>query len=298
LKEIAILGPTASGKTSLSINLAKQYNANILSLDSLSIYKQIDIASAKPTYKQRAGIKHFGVDVLHVDDIFNVTLFFDLYKQAKKQSELEKKNLIIVGGTGFYLKSMIDGISYKPDITPECKSMVKDALKDLKKAYKIISDIDNQATQIIKSNDRYRIEKWLEIYFQTKTIPSVYFEDNKKKPVLKNIQLYEIEIQKEFLRGQIEKRTETMLKDGLIDEVVCLEKKYTRLPNPMRAIGIKETLDFLDGNLDKNELKEKIIINTAKLAKRQKTFNKTQLQEHLYGSSKELHVEISNYFER
>jgi len=281
LREIAILGPTASGKTSLSIDLAHKLNANILSLDSLSIYKEIDIASAKPTCKERDGIKHFGIDALHVDDDFNVTIFFELYKKAKKLSENESKNLIIVGGTGFYLKSMIDGVSYKPQISSETKLKVA---KSLSCGHKLMSEFDEVYASAVSKNDTYRIEKWLEIYFQTGAIPSQFFEQNQREPIIKNIELYEIGIDKETLRDRIKLRTQIMLDDGLIDEVFYLEKKYTRAPNPMKAIGIIETLSFFDGDLGKDELREKIVTNTARLAKRQKTFNSSQFNEHLKGS--------------
>jgi tRNA dimethylallyltransferase len=291
LREIAILGPTASGKTSLSIELAKKLNANILSLDSLSIYKEIDIASAKPTKAEREGIKHFGIDDLHVDENFNVIIFFELYKEAKKQSKIEGKNLIIVGGTGFYLKSMIDGISAKPVISKKTKEKV---ISNLSIGYELMSEFDEIYAHAISKNDSYRIEKWLEIYFETGIIPSQFFEQNQREPIIKEIELYEISMDKEVLRDRIKQRTQIMLNDGLIDEVFYLEKKYTRAPNPMKAIGIIETLSFLDGDLNKNELKEKIITNTARLAKRQKTFNSSQFDKHFQGSTKEIKKLIIN----
>ena len=287
MREIAILGPTASGKTSLSIKLAKKLNANILSLDSLSIYKEIDIASAKPTCKERKGIKHFGIDALHVDENFNVIVFFELYKEAKKQSEKDDKNLIIVGGTGFYLKSMIDGVSFKPEISDETKLKVKNNLQN---GYTLMSEFDEIYANAISKNDSYRIEKWLEIYFQTTMIPSQFFKQNQREPIIQDIELYEISTQKELLRDRITKRTQIMLNDGLIDEVFYLENKYTRTPNPMKSIGITETLSFLDGDLTKDELKEKIITNTTRLAKRQKTFNSSQFNEHFLGSVDEIYT--------
>ncbi len=285
MREIAILGPTASGKTTLSIDLAHKLNANILSLDSLSIYKEINIASAKPTCKEMQGIKHFGINSLQVNDDFNVIVFFELYKEAKKLSEKEGKNLIIVGGTGFYLKSMIDGISYKPQISKETKLKVANSLTN---GYALMSEFDELYASAISKNDTYRIEKWLEIYFQTGVIPSQFFEQNKREPIIKNLELFEIVIDKEILKERINLRTQIMLNDGLIDEIFFLENKYTRAPNPMKSIGIIETLSFLDGDLNKNELKEKIITNTARLAKRQKTFNSSQFKEHFRGSTKEI----------
>jgi len=285
LREIAILGPTASGKTSLSIELAQELNANILSLDSLSIYKEIDIASAKPTHEEMQGIKHFGIDALHVNDDFSVVLFFELYKKAKRLTQKEGKNLIIVGGTGFYLKSMIDGVSYKPTISQETKLKVANSLAN---GYSLMSELDEQYAKAISKNDTYRIEKWLEIYFQTGVIPTQFFKTNKKEPIIKDLELFEIVIDKEILRERITLRTQNMLDDGLIDEVFYLENKYTRAPNPMKSIGISETLSFLDGDLNKDDLKEKIITNTARLAKRQKTFNSSQFEKHFTGSVKEI----------
>ncbi len=292
MREIAILGPTASGKTSLSIELAKKLNANILSLDSLSIYKEIDIASAKPTCLEREGVKHFGIDALHVNDDFNVIIFFELYKEAKKLSEEENKNLIIVGGTGFYLKSMIDGVSYKPQISEIIKTKVQQNLSD---GYALINEFDEKYASAISKNDSYRIEKWLEIYFQTGVIPSQFFEDNQREPIVKNLELFEIGIDKELLKDRITLRTQIMLDEGLIDEVFFLENKYTRAPNPMKSIGISETLSFLDGDLNIDELKEKIITNTARLAKRQKTFNASQFKEHFRGSVNEIQKFLLKY---
>ena len=115
----AIIGPTASGKSDLAISLAKKLNYEILSLDSLSIYKEIDIASAKPSKKELKEIKHYGVDEIYPNEKFDVTKFIEIYKK------IPHKNIIIVGGTSFYLKAMIDGISKMPNITEEIKKEAK-----------------------------------------------------------------------------------------------------------------------------------------------------------------------------
>ncbi len=292
MRTIAILGATASGKSDLSIKLAKKIDAYILSLDSLSIYKYIDIASAKPTKEERGDILHFGIDEIEPHQNFNVSLFFDIYKEADKKAREDGKNLIIVGGTGFYLKALIEGINNKPKVSEATKQKVRESIFNLKKAYSIISKTDKTYADRISSNDRYRIEKWFEIYYETGLGISQYFQNSDKEPILKEYQLYEIDTDKEILRERIRKRTELMLKNGLIDEVVWLEKTYTRTPNSMKAIGIKETLDFLDGKLNIEELKEKIITNTAKLAKRQRTFNSTQFPLHVKKSAKDLYNTI------
>ncbi len=276
MKQIAIIGPTASGKTDIALTLAKNINANILSLDSLSIYKEIDIASAKPTKEQRDNIKHFGIDEIYINEHFSVTKFFDIYKNAYKITQQESKSLIIVGGTSFYLKSMIDGLSYKIQPSNNTLLKVQDALHDLQQAYNFIKKMDFYYANKISSHDSYRIQKWYEIYFETNIIATKYFKQNLKKPLIKDIEIYNIEINKETLKQKISQRTSKMISSGLIDEVFKLEKKYTREPKPMKAIGIAETLEYLDGKLSFKMLHDKISLNTLKLAKRQITFNKSQ----------------------
>jgi tRNA dimethylallyltransferase len=276
MKQIAIIAPTASGKTALSIELAHKTNSIILSLDSLAIYKEIDIASAKPTLKEREGIIHFGIDEIYPDEKFDVMKFIDIYHHAKEYAQDNNKNLIIVGGTGFYLKVLIDGISKTPKIDREIELKVAHLLQDIKQAYRLLDEVDSKFAKTIKSNDKYRIEKALSLYFQTNQIPSIYYEENKPKPFINDITLYEIDWTVEELRKRITLRTEFMIQDGLIDEAIFLEKKYGRAIAPMSSIGLKEAFDYLDGKLDKKELKEKIVIATAGLAKRQRTFNKGQ----------------------
>lgn len=275
----ALLGATASGKTSHSIVLAKEYNAYILSLDSLSIYRDIDIVSAKPTLKERAGIEHFGIDIISPCDDFNVRLFFDEYQKAYDKAYKNGKNLLIVGGTGFYLKSMITGISVKPRITQDTTKQVEHILEDISKAYKTIKQKDEIYANKISQNDKYRIEKWYEIYLQTNKTVSEYFQINKPIPLIKEkIKIYNIDIARDILKQRITQRTHMMIDMGLIDEIKLLEQKYTRNPKCFGAIGIKETLSYIDGEIDKDELIRQIISNTNKLAKRQRTFNKTQFQ--------------------
>ena len=274
--EIALLGATASGKSSLAIEVAKEVGANILSLDSLSIYKEIDIVSAKPTLKEREGIRHFGIDEIFIDEYFSAATFSKLYKKAKETSQQEGKHLIIVGGTSFYLKSMIEGLSEKLTPSKETLKKVEDRLKNLQNAYTFIEEKDSTYAQKISYHDNYRIAKWYEIYLESGLVASAYFAQNQKEAILKDIPIYDIMIDRELLRERISQRTAIMIEQGAIDEVFRLEKKYTRLPNPMKAIGIVECLAYLDGKIDKKELHNLISIHTAQLAKRQETFNKSQ----------------------
>ena len=289
MKELAIIGTTASGKTALSLEIANKTNSIILSLDSLCVYKEIDIASAKPTKIEIGDIVHFGIDEVFPNEKFDVIEFLNLYKNAKEYAEKNMKNLIIVGGTGFYLKALVDGIS--------------DGLKEntnldmsLNDAYNLLYSLDKDYMQKIEPNDKYRVEKAYSIYKQSGLTPSQYFLKNPKIALSPNLQIFEILWEKDELINRISLRTKQMIKSGLIDETIYLEKKYTRAPNCMSSIGIVETLEYLDGKIDKKSLEDKIIQNTLKLAKRQNTFNKGQFTNRVSNIIPSLNSEIIKYF--
>lgn len=289
MKELAIIGTTASGKTALSLEIANKTNSIILSLDSLCVYKEIDIASAKPTKIERGDIVHFGIDEVFPNEKFDVIEFLNLYKNAKEYAEKNMKNLIIVGGTGFYLKALVDGIS--------------DGLKEntnldmsLNDTYNLLYSLDKEYMQKIEPNDKYRVEKAYSIYKQSGLTPSEYFLKNPKIALSPNLPIFEILWEKDELTNRISLRTKQMIKSGLIDEIIYLEKKYTRAPNCMSSIGIVETLEYLDGKISKQELEDKIIQNSLKLAKRQNTFNKGQFTNRVSNIIPSLNSEIIKYF--
>jgi len=264
----AIIGPTASGKSALGLKLAKKLNYEILSLDSLSIYKQIDIASAKPSKEELNEVKHYGINEIYPNQKFDVLKFIEIYKK------IPHRNLIIVGGSSFYLKALIEGISQMPEISEEIKKEAK------KLNYRFLERIDPAFASNISCNDTYRIQKGIEIYLATNTPPSLYFQQNPKKPILPKLKIYEIAVDRTKLRERIIKRTDKMFKEGLIDEAAFLERRYKdRRLSSLKAIGIKEVLDYFNGRYDLKTLKEKIVTNTARLAKRQQTFNKTQFPD-------------------
>jgi len=289
MKEIAIIGSTASGKTGLSLDIASKTNSVILSLDSLSVYKEIDIASAKPTKEERGDIIHFGIDEVYPNENFDVIQFIQTYKKAKQFAKTNNKNLIIVGGTSFYLKALIEGLSIGVD-----KEFPLDY--PLKDTYELLFNLDKEYMQKISPNDTYRIKKAYSIYKQHGVSPSEFFEQNPKQPIIKDIKIFEILWDREELKKRIALRTKQMIKDKIIDEVIYLESKYTREPNCMSSIGIIETLEYLDGKLTKEKLEEKIALNTAKLAKRQNTFNKGQFKNKTSNIIENLNSDILKYF--
>ncbi len=275
MKQLAIIGPTASGKSDLAIKIAQKTGAYILSIDSLSIYKEIDIASAKPSKQELQSIQHFGINVLNPDEYFSVDIFIDLYKEVISTCQKDKKNLVIVGGTSFYLKSLMQGLSSLPTITQEISRHVEVKLQD-KNSYNFLANLDEKYMKNISSKDSYRIEKALLIHEASGLTPTEWFKQNPPKPIIENLDIFNIDVDRTVLRQRISKRTSKMIEAGIVDEVCALEHKYTRFPHAMNSIGIVEVLEFLDGLCTQEEMIENISVHTGQLAKRQQTFNRTQ----------------------
>lgn len=276
MKHLAIIGSTASGKSNLALNLAQSHNAVILSIDSLSIYTGIDIASAKPSKAELNLVKHFGIDVLRPDETASVFTFINEYHRACTYAQEQHKNLIIVGGSSFYLKSMIDGLSPIPTITDTVREEASLLLMDTPEAHRLLASIDPITMANITATDRYRIEKMLHLHLETKLPPSQWFAMHPPQPIIRECPILNIDIERATLRERISVRTQLMLQEGLIDEVALCEQLYGRIPNSMKAIGMIETLDYLDGKCSKEELVQRISTHTAQLAKRQLTFNTHQ----------------------
>lgn len=286
-KEFAIIGTTASGKSDLAFELAKELNGIILSLDSLALYKEIDIASAKPNKEQLEAIKHFGVNEIYPDEEFSVGAFFEIYKNAKEFARLQDCPLIITGGSGFYLKSMLSGLA--PDV-PKCEPNLSN-----EKIYELAVKIDPEFASKFSQNDSYRLEKWYQIYKFSSQIPSIWLRENTKESIIKELAIFEILWDKDKLRTRIAKRTKNMLDEGLIDEAKFLFDKYKSEPKPLKSIGLKECKQFLEGEISKSELETLIATHTAQLAKRQRTFNRSQFEKKFVGDLNQIRSEILKF---
>jgi len=294
---VAILGPTASGKTEIALRLAREFGAVVLSLDSLAIYLEVDIASAKPTPEERGFVPHFGIDLLRVDEHFSAAIFAELYRVAHDFAIKHGRPLLIVGGTGFYLKALMDGLSVVPPLSLDDKARLQTVMTDLPAAYARLRKIDPSYADRIASTDRYRIEKGLAIHLQSGLAPTRYFELYPPQSIAPNLELFEIAVERASLAEAIDRRTRRMVEAGLFDEVAALERRYGRAPHPMKSIGIAETLDFFDGKFDTEKTIERIVTHTRRLAKRQTTFNKTQFPPHPRAPKEVVYKQIASRWE-
>ena len=296
-KVIIICGPTASGKTSLSIELAKAINGEIISCDSMQIYKEMDIGTAKPTVEEMQGIKHYLIDFVSPDERYSVADFKRDSKAAIKEILLKGKVPIIVGGTGLYVDSLIYEIEY-PNIELDEKyrqELEKRVKKEgLQSLYEEAKKIDPEAIQKISQNDQKRILRVLEIYHATGKNKTEQEKESRKNPVEYDYQVYALNWDREKLYERINKRVDIMIEKGLIEEVEKIYKKYSKFPTAMQGLGYKEVVEYLEEKCTKNEMIEKIKMESRRYSKRQMTwFRKNKQTIWLDGQEKvENNVEI------
>ena len=274
-KVIVICGPTASGKTALSIKLAKQIDGEIVSADSMQIYKDMDIGSAKPTTKEMEGIKHYMLDFLSPEERYSVA-------EYKKQATLcieeiikKGKTPIVVGGTGLYIDSLIYNIEYEEiEYDEEYRKKLEKIIQNegLEVLYNKAKEIDEEAIKNISKNDKKRIIRILEIYKSTGKTKTEQEILSRKNEVPYDYKIYAINIEKPILYDRINKRVDIMVEQGLIEEVENISKKYKKYPTAMQALGYKEIKQYLDGHLTKEEAIEKVKQETRRYAKRQLTW--------------------------
>ena len=274
-KVIVICGPTASGKTGLSIELAKKVDGEIVSCDSMQIYKDMTIGTAKPTPKEMQGIKHYLIDCISPEQRYSVAEYKKEATNAIKEILSKGKVPIVVGGTGLYLESLIYGIEYNEiKVDDEFRQELKEIeqTQGLNKLYEMAEKIDKQAMEKISPNDRKRICRVLEIYHSTgKTKTELEVESRKNGPEFDYL-LFGITMDREKLYERINERVDVMINNGLIQEVEELLKKYQNFPTAMQGLGYKEVVEYLNGDISKEEMIEKIKMETRRYAKRQLTW--------------------------
>lgn len=276
MRLIAILGGSGSGKSQLGLELAQKHNCEIFSLDSLSIYQEIDIASAKPTKEELESITHYGINVLSPTEHNNALVFDTLLKDAIASTQAKGKDtLLIIGGSSFYLKAIIEGLSPLPKLDEKKRQEIEEQINSLANPLEFLLSIEPILP--FSHQDSYRIRKYLEIYFSTHLAPSLYFKQNPKIPFAYPIEKYALVLDREVLRERIALRTQKMYELGILDEAQRLLQKYGSDIQPFSSIGLKECREYFEGKIGSKEgLISLINTHTAQLAKRQSTFNRTQ----------------------
>ena len=273
-KIIIICGPTASGKSALAIELAKKLNTEIISADSMYVYKNLNVGTAKPTIEEMDGIIHHLIDVVAPKDNFSVADYRNLAQPIIDDLLMQNKTPIICGGTGFYINSILYDLSYG---NSSANLVARDEYKQLaeehgnKYVYDILTELDPESASKLHYNDLKRVIRALEIYESGTKKSSITDELIPKY----DFSAFMIDFPRETLYERINLRVDQMFDSGLIDEIDSLLKQgITSDYQCMQAIGYKEVLDYFNGLISLDQAKELIKLNTRHYAKRQITFFK------------------------
>lgn len=265
---IAVVGATASGKTSYAIELAKKINGEIISADSRLVYKGMDIGTAKPTIDEMQEIPHYMIDVVAPEYNYSVGLYV---KEAKKHITdiiSRGKVPIVVGGTGLYFRVLLENYDL-PDVKPDYELRKELSSYSYEELLEMLTKLDEKAANSVEKNDKKKLIRYIEI-IKLAGKPLDLVRGVKEKEF--NVEWVGLNFPREILYDRINKRVDLMIEQGLIDETKKLLQKHGRISNITDTIGYREVLSYLDGELSLDEAKDKLKQNTRNYAKRQLTW--------------------------
>ncbi len=265
---IAIVGPTASGKTEYSIDLAMRVNGEIISADSRLVYKDMNIGTAKPTQEEMSGIKHYMIDIVNPDEDYSAGLYKKHASEYINKIHSKGKIPIIVGGTGLYVDMLLRGYN-PPQIPPDAKYRKQLESLSSDELWEKLKNFDAESALKIERNDKKKLIRALEIILST----SQNLNNSRgMRESEYNVRWIGRNFERDVLYKRINARVDNMLNDGLIDETKSLIKKYGRAYNIVNTIGYREILQYIDGNMSSDCAAELLKKNTRNYAKRQLTW--------------------------
>lgn len=285
-KIICIVGPTASGKTGLSIELAKKINAEIISADSMQIYKNLNIGTAKVTKKEAEGIPHHLINICEIDQKFSVAEFKNMCYDKIDEILQRGKNVIIVGGTGLYINSIVYNMNFdEQEIDFEYRRYLEDLAKNTSKeeVFKILQEIDPKSAENIHPNNLKRVIRAIEIAKNSNVLKSEHMKNELKRIEVEESKydflIFNLIWDRETLNERINKRVDMMMEQGLLDEAKKVYDMNLAKDNTcMQAIAYKEFFSYFEGKNSLEEAIEKLKLESRKYAKRQVTWFKNKLK--------------------
>ena len=273
---IVLTGPTAVGKTSLSISLAKAVNGEIISADSMQVYKGMDIGSAKIRKEEMQGVTHYLVDILEPEEEFHIVKFQELAKAALEEIYAKGKIPILVGGTGFYIQAVTRDIDFtqaeqETSYREELEQFAKE--KGAEYLHEKLREVDSKSAENIHANNVKRVIRALEFYHQNGTPISEHNEEQKQQTSPYNLAYFVLTAPREILYERIDRRVDQMMAEGLLEEVKSLrERGCHRGMVSMQGLGYKEILAYLEGEYPLEEAVRILKRDTRHFAKRQLTW--------------------------
>ena len=303
---IILTGPTAAGKTSLSIELAKSIGGEIISADSMQVYKKMDIGTAKIRPEEMQGVPHYLIDELDPSEEFNVVAFVEKSKEAMKKIYAAGHIPIIVGGTGFYIQALLYDIDFsqhedKESYRKELEQLAKEKGKEY--LYEILKKKYPEYAKITHCNNVKKVIRALEYYKETGKKLSEHNEEQRQKESPYNFAYFVLYHDREELYDRINRRVDLMMEDGLLFEVESLIKEgYTKNLVSMQGLGYKEFFDYFDGRMTLEDTIDKIKKDTRHFAKRQLTWFRREkeviwLNKKEYEQEKDLLDSVLNIIE-
>lgn len=291
MKGLVIAGPTAVGKTSLSIKLAKILEAEIVSVDSAQIYKDLDIGTAKVSVEEMNGVPHHMIDVVEPVEKYSVGAFQIKVDEILEGMERREKVAILAGGTGLYIGAVAEGLAKLPKSDPSLREKL--LVRDKNDLYRELEELDPEGAKNIHPNNKRRVERALEVCLMTGRPFSKVSKENIKG---NNYEFFKIALERDrdVLYNRINLRVKLMIEQGLVEEVRKSYEKYGDGLKKVNIIGYSEIIKYLDGETTLEEAVEEVKQNTRRYAKRQFTWFKNQGGYHWYNLDKMTEDEIVN----
>lgn len=277
---VVVAGPTAVGKTALSIRLAREINAEIISVDSVQVYRGLDIGSAKPPHQERMLVPHHLIDVAEPDEPFDAADFVRLSTRIIRRIILSGKTVMLVGGTGLYLKALLNGLSPAPGADPGLRVQLKDMANTFGQdiLYNFLAKVDRCSAEKIHPHDTFRLIRAIEIFSSTGIPPSLWHKEQKKPESYPILKVGLIRPRKELYQ-RIDRRVDEMMEEGFLDEVKnLLDKGYSPDLKPLKTLGYRHIISNLLGELSLEESIRQLKRDTRRYAKRQLTWFKADPQ--------------------
>jgi tRNA dimethylallyltransferase len=276
---IAIVGPTASGKSALALRLARARGGEIVSCDSLQVYRGFDIGSAKATLRERREVRHHLVDVVDPDEVFSAAEFARRARAAVADVTRRERTPIVAGGTGLYLKALLEGLFDGP-ARDEGRRWRLERLAERfgdERVHRLLRRLDPEAAERIQPRDRVRIVRALEVYWATGRPITDHHREGAEGLRGYRVRVYGLEPDRAALRRVVEERTRGMFEQGLLEEVRgLLDRGLSPELRPLQAIGYREAVAVVQGKLSPEEAHRAIVTATMRFAKRQMTWFRHQ----------------------
>ena len=275
-KVIVVVGPTCSGKSGLAFEIAMKLNTEIISADSRQIYKFLNIGTAKPATSELIHVKHHLIDSINPDSVFNAGMYVEEVERIISILHSQNKIPVVAGGTGLYIKSLIDGIINSIDTNEEMRKDFLDTRKQFgnEYLYEELKKVDSRSAATMFPQNWKRVMRALEVYYITGKPIWQHFKDQKKNNKFIYLQ-FGLDWERDILYRRIEDRVDSMIKDGLVHEVKSLlAKGYSKQINALNTVGYKEIITYLENEISLERAIELIKRNTRRYAKRQLTWFK------------------------